>query len=135
LALRGMTSIPLDARWLDPRIPVAGSPPVTRVELRRKGERAGTTGKRIVRELANYFVRANGRSIEVSVNRGEPADAALRVAAVLDGVNTGWEEHFYLPTADRQDQPGDLTPSAPRMRGNLRLAASNGDGVQPQGSA
>jgi hypothetical protein len=136
LSLRGTTSIPLDARWLDPRAAAADPPTVTHVELRRKGERAGKTGKRIVRELANYFgVRANGRSIEVSVNRGEPADAALRVAAVLDGVNTGWEEHFYLPTADPQDPPGELKPSAPRMRGNLRLVASNGDRVQPQGSA
>jgi hypothetical protein len=138
LALHGMTSIPLDARWLDPRVSAAGPPPVTVVELRRKGERAGKTGKRILRQLGDYFaVKANGgRSVEVSVNRGRPVDATLRVAAVLDGVDAGWEQHFYLPTADAQGPHGDELSRPPlRSRSGLRLVASNGDRFQSEGPA
>ena len=132
LALYRMASIPLDARWLEPRV----APQVTVVELRRKGGRAGKIAKRIVEELGDYFaLSAKGRAVEVSVNRGAPADAALRVAAVLDGVDAGWEDHFYLPTADSQGAPGDLQRSAPRQRGHLRLIATNGDGIPSEGSA
>jgi hypothetical protein len=136
LALDGVTSIPLDARWLDPRVTPADAPKVTVVDLRRKRERAGKAGKRIARELADYFaVRANGRSIEVSLNRGGPADAALRVAAVLDGVDGNWEQHFYLPTAASQDPPPDLERPSPRQPGHLHLVASSGNGVWSEGSA
>jgi hypothetical protein len=137
LAQHGMTAIPLDARWLDPSLSAAGPPPVTVVELRRKAEHAGKSGKRIVRRLGDYFaVKANGRSVEVSVNRGAPAEATLRVAAVLDGVDVGWEKHFYLPTADLQGPPGDSKQRPPpRARGGLRLVASNGDGIRSEGTA
>jgi ribosomal protein S27AE len=135
LAVHCMTSIPIDARWLDPRAGPTERPEVTVVELRGKRKRDGKTGKRIVRDLADYFaVEALDGSVKVSVNRGAPADAALRVAAVLDGVDTGWEDHFYLPTADSQ-APRDLQPPPPRARGHLRLIASNGDGILAQGSA
>lgn len=100
-------------------------PEVAVVELRRKGRLAGRTGKRIVTGLADYFaVTANRRSVAVSVNRGVPADAALRVAAVLDGVDTGWEEHFYLPTVDAESPPGNAQPPAP-AGGHLRLVWSD----------
>ena len=61
LALHGMTSIPLDARWLDPRV-----------------------------------------------------------------------EHFYLPTADSQGPPRDLQRPPSRLRGHLRLVASNGNRFQSE---
>jgi hypothetical protein len=107
-------------------------PEVTVVELRRRGRHAGRTGRRIVTDLADYFaVTANGRSVEVSVDRGAPADAALRVAAVLDGVDTGWEEHFHLPTVDAESPPGNPQPSAP-ARGHLRLVWSDDDAFGSQ---
>jgi hypothetical protein len=130
LAVHGLTSIPLDARWLDPQ--VAPAPEITRVELVGKRECTAEDGQRIVRGLTAYFpVTANGRSVEVSVNRGAPADAALRVAAVLDGVDGGWEEHFYLPT------PGPDAPShdLPARRGNLHLVARADEGAQQEGWA
>jgi hypothetical protein len=103
------------------------------VELRRKRDHGGKTGKRIVSDLADYFsVKANGRSVEISVNRGVPADAALRVAAVLDGVDTDWERHFYLPTAESAGPPRDLRGSPRRRRDHLRLVASSGTGVQSE---
>jgi hypothetical protein len=131
LAIHDLTSIPLDARWIDPR---AGPdrPEVTVVELRSKRDRGGKTGKRIVSDLADYFaVKANGQSVEVSVNRGAPDDAALRVAAVLDGVDTEWERHFYLPTSESAEPPRDLRSPARRRRNHLHLVASRGNGVQP----
>lgn len=133
LALRDLTSIPLDACWLDPRAGPVQGPEVTVVELRSKRDRGGKTSKRIVNDLADYFaVKANGRSVEVSVNRGASDDAALRVAAVLDGVDTNWERHFYLPTSESAEAPRDLR-SPPRRRPNhLHLVASRGDGVQPE---
>jgi len=134
LALHGMTSIPLDARWIDHRVAPGDAPKVTVVDLRCKREPAGKTGKRIVKELGDYFaVRANGRSMEVSVNRGIPADAPLRVAAVLDGVDSDWEQHFYLPTTDSQDPPHDSPRRPPRL-GHLRLVTSQGDGFRSEGA-
>lgn len=120
LAVHRIASIPLDARWLDPLV----VPPseVTVVELRRKREGAVEGGEQIVRNLADYFpVKANGRSVEVSVNRGAAADAPLRVAAILDGVDSGWEEHFYLPTSDPQLPSGDLRIPPARTRSHLLL--------------
>ena len=133
LALHGMTSIPLDARWLDPRAGPVDGPEVTVVELRSKRGRGGKSGKRIVSDLADYFaVKANGQSVEVSVNRGAPDDAALRVAAVLDGVDTNWERHFYLPTSESSEPPRDLRSPPRRRRNHLHLVASTGDRVQPE---
>ena len=120
LAVHRMASIPLDARWLDPRV----DPPfeVTVVELRRKRARARRNGQRIVKELADYFpVKADGRSLQVSVNRGAAADAALRVAAILDGVDSGWEEHFFLPTSNSQEPSDDWGGAPDRTRGHLHL--------------
>jgi hypothetical protein len=128
-----ITSIPLDARWLDHRDAPGEAPNVTVVDFCCKRGRAGKTGKRIVKELGDYFaVRANGGSVEVSVNRGAPAEAALRVAAVLDGVDSNWEQHFYLPTAGPQDPPHDSQRRPPRL-GHLRLVASNVDGIRSEG--
>jgi hypothetical protein len=122
ISLHGMKSIPLDARWLDPRAPAVDPPEVTIVELRSKRARAGRVRKRIVKDLADYFaVRGDGDSVEVAVNRGEPAEAPLRVAAVLDGVDGGWEEHFYLPTAEPQDRHRVFRSRPPIRRGHLRL--------------
>jgi hypothetical protein len=133
LAMHDMTSIPLDARWLDTRAGPVDRPEVTVVELRSKRDHGGKTGKRIVRDLADSFaVKANGRSGEVSVNRGVPADAALRVAAVLDGVDTDWERHFYLPTAESAGLPRDLRGLPRRRRDHLHLVGSRGDGLQPE---
>ena len=133
LAMHDMTSIPLDARWLDTRAGPVDRPEVTVVELRSKRDHGGKTGKRIVRDLADSFaVKANGRSGEVSVNRGVPADAALRVAAVLDGVDTDCERHFYLPTAESAGLPRDLRGPPRRRRDHLHLVGSRGDGLQPE---
>jgi hypothetical protein len=133
LALHDMTSIPLDARWIDPRAGPGDGPEMTVVELRSKRDRGGKTGKRIVRDLADYFaIEANGQSVEVSVNRGAPADAALRVAAVLDGVDTDWERHFYLPTSESAELPRDLRSPPRRGRNHLRLVASGGNGAQSE---
>jgi hypothetical protein len=133
----GLIAIPIDARWLDPRLSAREQLPATVVELRFKRDGANRAGKRIVKELADYFgVKGNGRSVKVSVNRGAPADATLRVAAVLDGVSSAWEEHFYLPTADSQDAP--VTSSAKRrgsVRKHLRLVASSGPGPEQTDSA
>jgi hypothetical protein len=127
----GLTSIPLDARFLDPRDGASG---VTLVDVREKSKPAGEAGKQIVVELSGYFaVKANAGSMQVSVNRGPPAEAALRVAAVLDGIDGDWEEHFYLPTADREESPERAHPASARPYGHLHLVEqadepdSNGD--------
>jgi hypothetical protein len=134
LTEHGLGSIPLDAHWLEPR--GSPAPAVTVVELRPKRERGGKSGRRIVRGLAGYFpVKANGRSVEVSVNRGEAADAALRVAAVLDGVDSGWEQHFYLPTSDPQEPSDELRPPPARTRGHLHLVSSGYGNDSRQGWA
>jgi hypothetical protein len=138
LAAHGVTAIPLDARWLDPRLSAREQSPATVVELRFKRDGVDSAGERIVDELADYFPLrgngrsvSNGRSVKVSVNRGEPADAALRVAAVLDGVDGEWEEHFYLSTADSQDLPRARPARRSRsVRKHLRLVASNGPGPE-----
>jgi hypothetical protein len=130
LAVHGMASIPLDARWLDPE--VVPAPEITVVELRSKRDRTVEGGQQIVRDLAGYFpVTANGRSVEVSVNRGAASDAALRVAAVLDGVDSGWEEHFYLPTSGSEARPHD-PPAKTARRGSLHLVARD-DRAQQEG--
>jgi hypothetical protein len=133
LAMHDMRSIPLDARWIDPRAGPVDRPEVTVVELRSKRDHGGKTGKRIVSDLADYFaVKADGQSVEVSVNRGAPDDAALRVAAVLDGVDTDWERHFYLPTSESAEPPRDLRSPRRRGRNHLHLVAPRGNGVQSE---
>jgi hypothetical protein len=133
LAMHDMTSIPLDARWIDPRAGHVDRPEVTVVELRNKRDHGGKTSKRIVSDLADYFaVKADGQSVEVSVNRGAPDDAALRVAAVLDGVDTDWERHFYLPTSESAEPPRDLRSPRRRGRNHLHLVAPRGNGVQSE---
>jgi hypothetical protein len=131
LAVHGMASIPLDARWLEPE--VVPAPEITMVELRGKRERTVEDGQQIVRDLAGYFpVTASGRSVQVSVNRGAASEAALRVAAVLDGVDSGWEEHFYLPTSGADGRPDD-PPARTARRGNLRLVPRADERVQEEG--
>ena len=118
----GLGSIPLDAHWLDPR--GSPAPEVTLVELRPKRQRGGKSGRRIVRRLAGYFpVKAIGRSVEVSVNRGEAADAALRV--LLTGGDTlrrgANPDHSYALffSADKTGGPGGQISALLRWgRGN-----------------
>jgi hypothetical protein len=120
LAARGLASIPLDARWLDPR--AVPEIEVAVVELHRKREPSTENGQRIVGSLADYFpVRANGPEVEVSVNRGEAAEAGRRVAAILDGIDSGWEEHFYLAATDPRVPSDDLRRPPARRRTDLHL--------------
>jgi hypothetical protein len=134
LALHGIASIPLDAHWLDPR--AVPDFEVTVVELRRKRKHAGKSGRRIVDDLAGYFpVKAVGRAVEVSVNRGTAAEAALRVAAVLDGVDGGWEEHFYLPTSGSTAPSEDLRRATAKPRARLHLVGGREDDALPSQSA
>jgi hypothetical protein len=122
LSEQGIAAIPIDAHWLDPRDLLA--PEATVVELRCKRKHVDGNGQRIVRSLGAYFhVEGNGQSVRVSVNRGEAADAALRVAAVLDGVDGTWEEHFYLPTSGFEVPPPQRPHRAGRLR-HLHLARS-----------
>jgi hypothetical protein len=133
LVAHGITSIPLDAHSLE--FAIEPTPQVTVVELRRKRKRASRNGRRIVSDLAHYFpVKAVGHSVRVSVNRGAGSEAALRVAAVLDGVDETWEEHFYLPTSgygEPTDHP-QLQPQLHRGRGHLR-AVPDPDRSSPPG--
>ncbi len=124
LGAHGVSSIPIDAHWLDPRC----LPPaiITMVELRRKRSWAGRSEERIVEDLGDYFpVKANGRSVRVTVNRGAAYEAPLRVAAVLDGVDGDWEDHFYMPTPDAEPSIGDLPLAPVRARAHLHLVGGN----------
>jgi hypothetical protein len=134
IALRQIASIPLDARWLDPTS-AENVPELTIVDLRRKRENGGKAArKRIVKDLAQYFdVKKHGRSLEVMVNRGERETAALRVAAVLDGVDTDWEEHFYLPTVDPEESDSERESPPPPVRNHLRLIDAAQNGAEPGG--
>ena len=119
LAESHMASMPIDAHWLDPR--VAPALEVTVVELCQKQKHARNRGNQIVEDLSEYFpVKADGASVKVSVNRGAADEAALRVAAILDGVDAGWEEHFYLPMTESEMPSGWQAPMSPR-RDHLRL--------------
>jgi hypothetical protein len=123
-----IASIPIDAHWLDPR---DLAPEVTIVELRHKGDHLDANGQRIVKHLNAYFqAGANGRSVQISVSRGEPADAALRVAAVLDGIDGSWEDHFYLPSPE-SEIPLDEPAHAVVGRRHLHLVK---DSDEPQPS-
>jgi hypothetical protein len=63
--------------------------------LRKRAEKAGD---RIVRYLADHFeLTASGSAVEVSVGAAAVAPPALLVAAILDGIDERWEEHFELP--------------------------------------
>lgn len=129
----GIASIPLDAKWLDTRIALAGPEPVTVVSLRQKHKHGGRTAKRIVKELGDYFdLSARGQSVEVSVSRGEPEAAEMRVAAILDGVESSWEQHFYLGATDSAPIPSE-SHELPRRRGHLHLVGArygSGPGAQ-----
>jgi hypothetical protein len=35
--------------------------------------------------------------VQITVDRGRAAEAPLRMATILDGIDKGWEEHFHLP--------------------------------------
>jgi hypothetical protein len=112
LTVSHMASIPIDAHWLDPR--VVPTFEVTVVELCQKQKHARKRGTQIVEGLADYFpVQANGSSVKVSVNRGAADEAALRVAAVLDGVDPSWEEHFYLPLTGTERE---MSPNSAHLR-------------------
>jgi hypothetical protein len=72
---------------------------VASVEIRRR--RIGGDGGRILADLGDYFqVVATDSGAQVCVDRGPPIDAPWRVAAILDGIDGGWEEHFVIPELD-----------------------------------
>jgi hypothetical protein len=121
LSVSHLASIPIDAHWLDPG--VVPTFEVTVVELCQKHRHARKRGNQIVEDLADYFpVKANGSSVKVSVNRGAAHEAALRVAAVLDGVDAGWEEHFYLPMTEAEpEMPSARQAAMSPDRDHLRL--------------
>lgn len=90
-----LTSIPLAARCLDGDRPNTDPAP-QRVMLRRKN--GGETAERIARSLRIYFELTNvGSSIEILVDPEAVGPPTLRVAAILDGIDRRWEEHFHLP--------------------------------------
>jgi hypothetical protein len=72
------------------------APSVTSVAIRHRGTNGD--GGRILVGLADYFqVIATDAGAQVCVDRGPPTDAPWRVAAILDGIDGGWEEHFVIP--------------------------------------
>jgi hypothetical protein len=94
LAVSGPTTIPREARSLDGD-GWNGLAPTT-VILRRK--RADRAADRIVRDLGDHFeLTASESAVEVSVGAAAVAPPALLVAAILDGIDERWEEHFHLP--------------------------------------
>jgi hypothetical protein len=136
VAEHDITSIPLDARWLGPSAQSVDPPRVTIVDLRRKRQHRRKSAKRIATQLGDYFpVRPHGRLLEVAVNRGESDDAALRVAAVLDGVDPSWERYFYLPTSKPQQPAHQRHQRAPVSRAHLRAVPPLDAGFGPDGSA
>jgi hypothetical protein len=55
-------------------------------------------GDRILASLSSYFqVVATDTGAQVCVDRGSPIDAPWRVAAILDGIDAGWEKHISIP--------------------------------------
>ena len=55
-------------------------------------------GDRILASLSKYFqVVATDTGAQVSVDRGPPIDAPWRVAAILDGIDDGWEKQLFIP--------------------------------------
>ncbi len=94
LAVSGPTTVPLEARLLDGDWGDGSAPRM--VVLRRK--RTGEIGDQIVRDLGDYFdLTPSGQAVEVSVDVEAVGPPALRVAAILDGIDERWEEHFHLP--------------------------------------
>ena len=81
--------------------------------LRRK--RSGEIGDGIVRDLGTYFdVTPLGSSVEISVDARAVGPPTLRVAAILDGIDGRWEEHFHLPVPLMQGpSPNDVPGSPP----------------------
>ena len=69
------------------------------VTLQRK--QAGKGGSRILEDLGRYFrVVPTSAGAEVCIDRCPPIDAPWQVAAILDGIDGGWEDHFSLPQLD-----------------------------------
>ncbi len=61
-------------------------------------KRSGEIGDAIVRDLGTYFdLTPRGSSVEISVDPRAPGPPTLRVAAIMDGIDRRWEEHFHLP--------------------------------------
>ena len=90
-----VTSIPLAARCIDGDRP-STDPAPRRVILQRKN--GGETAERIARSLRTYFEFTSvGSSIEILVDPEAVGPPTLRVAAILDGIDRRWEEHFHLP--------------------------------------
>jgi hypothetical protein len=55
-------------------------------------------GGRILANLSAYFqVVTTDSGAQVCVDRGPPTDAPWRLAAILDGIDGGWEEHLFIP--------------------------------------
>lgn len=53
---------------------------------------------RILASLSNYFqVVTTDSGAQVCVDRGPPIDAPWRVAAILDGIDEGWQQHLFIP--------------------------------------
>lgn len=67
------------------------------VALQRK--HTGRVCDRVLEELARYFrvVATNREEAEVHIDRCPPSGAAWHVAAVLDGIDGDWEDHFTMP--------------------------------------
>ena len=87
---------PLMGRDEHPAVAVPAEVAITSVALRRR--RSADGGAPILCRLAEYFqVVATDGGAQVCVDRGAPSDAAWRVAAILDGIDNGWEAHFFLP--------------------------------------
>lgn len=94
LAASGPTTVPLEARLLDGDWWDGSAPRM--VVLRRK--RTSRIGDQIVRDLGDYFeITPSSAAVEVSVAAEAVGPPALRVAAILDGIDQRWEEHFHLP--------------------------------------
>jgi hypothetical protein len=72
---------------------------LTSVAIRRR--QADGDGARILADLGDYFpIVATESGAQVSVDRGPPSDAAWRVAAILDGIDAGWEQHLLIAELD-----------------------------------
>jgi len=77
------------------------------VALRRR--QSELRGDLILRKLSSYFqVVATDGGAQVSVDRSPPIDAPWRVAAVLDGIDQSWEEHFFLPELDASERDAGI---------------------------
>lgn len=61
-------------------------------------DQADGDGSRILANLNDFFtVVPTDTGAQVCVDRGRPIDAPVRLAAILDGIDGGWEEHLFIP--------------------------------------